>query len=341
MRVLGIETSCDETAVAVMDSTQGLIGHRIYSQIPIHTLYGGVVPELASRDHCRKLLPLVQELLEQIKCTVTELDAIAYTAGPGLAGALLVGSTFAQSLAWSLQIPTLAINHLEGHILAVMLEQEHPSFPFLALLVSGGHTQLVAARELGRYEVLGQTLDDACGEAFDKTAKLLGLGYPGGKALAELAKQGRPGHFQFGLPMMNRPGCDFSFSGLKTKVRQTWENSNQCEQTKADIAYAFQETVVETLIAKSERALSQCGYHDLAVVGGVGANERLREHMQMTMNSKNVSVYYPRPSFCTDNAAMIAYVGLQRALHGEQHGLTNYVRSRWPLFELQSPVLEN
>lgn len=334
MKILGIETSCDETGVAVFDSEDGLLGHELYSQIELHAAYGGVVPELASRDHIRKAVPLIDKLLERINVFPWELDAVAYTAGPGLVGALMVGAMLGRSLSFALDIPAIPVHHMEGHLLAPMLEPEKPGFPFLALLVSGGHTLLVEVAAVGRYRVLGESLDDAVGEAFDKTAKMLGLPYPGGPELARLAKQGDPSRFVFPRPMVDRPGLDFSFSGLKTFALNTMAKSEGTEQDKADIARAFEEAVVDTLFIKSRRALRETGLGSLVVAGGVGANQRLRDKLA----TLEQPVFYPRPQFCTDNGAMIAYAGMQRFLAGETSGLGVIVRPRWSLEDLTSSV---
>ena len=305
MKVLGIETSCDDTAAAVYDSARGLRGHRQASQLDSHRPFGGVVPELAARDHVRLLMPLIRQVLVDTDLKVDDLDGVAYTSGPGLAGALLVGAGLGRSLAWSLDIPAAGIHHMEGHLLAPMLEADPPEFPFLALLVSGGHTMLVDVRAVGRYQLLGSTRDDAVGEAFDKTAKLLGLDYPGGPAVAAAAVNGRPGQFHFPRPMTDRPGLDFSFSGLKTFTRNT---AAQCElnpQVIADIALAFQDAAVDTLVIKCTRAMQTSGRARLVVAGGVGANKVLRERLSTMADEKGYRVYYPRPEFCTDNAAMI------------------------------------
>lgn len=337
MRVLGIETSCDETGVAVYDSEQGLLAHLVYSQVDIHAAYGGVVPELASRDHVRKLLPLIEEVLEKSNTRREQLDAVAYTAGPGLLGALLVGISVGRSMAWTLGIPAIAVHHMEGHLLAPMLESEKPALPFVALLVSGGHTQLVNVRGLGDYELLGESLDDAAGEAFDKTAKLLGLPYPGGPELARLAEQGRPGQFEFPRPMTDRPGLDFSFSGLKTHTMTTWRRLQQeldgeaLQQARADVALAFQDAVVDTLLIKCRRALKQVDGRVLVMAGGVSANRSLREKVQQMMQSMDGQAYYPRPQLCTDNGAMIAYAGCQRLRAGEQASAAFNARARWPM----------
>lgn len=337
MRVLGIETSCDETAVAVYDSDRGLLAQQVYSQIPLHAQYGGVVPELASRDHVRKLLPLVDEVLRQGGLRPQDIQGIAYTSGPGLVGALLVGASVARSLAYAWDVPAVEVHHLEGHLLAPMLEAAPPAFPFLALLVSGGHTLLAAVRGLGQYEILGSSLDDAAGEAFDKTAKLLGLPYPGGPALAQLAESGKPSGWRFPRPMLDRPGLDFSFSGLKTAVVVALQGAAKDEQTRADIALEFQNAVVETLVRKCERALKQTGFDTLIVAGGVGANRHLRAQLQRLGARVHVTVCYPRPELCTDNAAMIAYAGWARLAGGQHAGLNIRAVARWPLDALRPP----
>ncbi len=341
MRVLAIETSCDETAVALYDSEQGLLAHQLHSQIALHAVYGGVVPELASRDHVRKLLPLIEACLHEAGTNHEQVDGVAYTAGPGLIGALLVGAAVARSYAFARGIPALGVHHLEGHLLAPMLEAEPPEYPFVALLVSGGHTLLAQVAGLGEYQILGSTLDDAAGEAFDKTAKVLGLPYPGGPALAKLAEQGSPGRFQFPRPMLDRPGLDFSFSGLKTAVvvtlRQLQANATLDDQTRADVACAFQHAVVETLVAKCGRALDQTGARTLVVAGGVGANRSLRAQLLALGNRRGVVVRYPRPEFCTDNAAMIAYAGCQRLLLGQHDDLKIRATARWPMDNLRAP----
>jgi N6-L-threonylcarbamoyladenine synthase len=334
MRVLGIETSCDETGVALYDTEQGLLGHALYSQIELHAQYGGVVPELASRDHVRKLIPLIKTLLNESATRPDEIDGVAYTAGPGLIGALLVGAAVGSSIAWAWQVPAIGVHHMEGHLLAAMLEQPVPTFPFLALLVSGGHTQLVQVAAVGQYTVLGESVDDAAGEAFDKTAKLLGLGYPGGPALAHLAEQGNPDAFHFPRPMTQRPGLDFSFSGLKTHVLTTWRAQDQNEETRANIARAFEEAVIDTLAIKCRRALSQTGLTRLVIAGGVGANHRLRTRLVQLADELGIVVYYPRPIFCTDNGAMIAYTGALRLAAGQSQSLEFSARPRWPMNEL-------
>ena len=333
MRVLGIETSCDETGVAIYDQQQGLLAHEIYSQIAIHAPFGGVVPELASRDHIRRLAPLVEEVLKKAHLSLQDLSGIAYTKGPGLAGALLVGAMLGRSLGFALNIPTIGVHHLEGHLLAPFLEPNPPEFPFLALLISGGHTELVSVKGLGEYHVIGDTVDDAVGEAFDKVGKLLGLGYPGGAALAALAAYGQPDRFQFPRPMVDRPGLDFSFSGLKTFALTTAEKQGLDEQTKADIACAFQTAVVETLVIKCRRALQQTKMQHLVIAGGVGANQALRQALHLLCAQQQVKLFYPRAEFCTDNGAMIAYVGCQRLLRGERDDLSVNVYPRWSLNE--------
>jgi N6-L-threonylcarbamoyladenine synthase len=334
MRVLGIETSCDETGVAIYDSEQGLMGHVLYSQIELHQQYGGVVPELASRDHVRKTIPLVREVMEQANCTSRDIDGIAYTAGPGLMGALLVGAGIGRSLAWAWDVPAIGVHHMEGHLLAPMLEDEKPSYPFLALLVSGGHTQLVSVKGLGQYELLGESVDDAAGEAFDKTAKMMGLSYPGGPALAKCAEDGRRDRFHFPRPMTNRPGLDFSFSGLKTHALTTWLETEQTAQDRADIAWAFQDAVVDTMVIKCRRALKQTGLKQLVVAGGVSANRILRERLADVGEKFGAQVFYPRPAFCTDNGAMIAYVGWVRLQAGCHEGKGFDARPRWLLSAL-------
>jgi len=342
MKVLGIETSCDETGVAIYDAAGGLLAHRLYSQVPVHARYGGVVPELASRDHIRKLLPLVQETLDEAGIQGKDLDGVAYTAGPGLIGALLVGGTVAEGLAFGWGIPAIPVHHMEAHLLAAMLEDRVPEFPFVALLVSGGHSMLVDVASPGDYKVLGQTLDDAAGEAFDKTAKLLGLPYPGGPALAELATRGQSARFNFPRPMLKKPGLDFSFSGLKTAVmlavRELEETRPLTESDRAAIAKSFEEAVVETLAVKSARAISSTGYKSLVVAGGVGANRSLRAELAKSLRSLGAEVYYPRPEFCTDNGAMIAHLGLLRLQAGHISSGDVMARPRWDLNELQAMV---
>lgn len=336
MRVLGIESSCDETGIALYDTEKGLLAHALFSQIEMHAEYGGVVPELASRDHIQKTLPLMQQVLDEAGLNRKDIDAVAYTAGPGLVGALLVGAAIGRSLAWALNIPALPINHMEGHLLSPLLEANPPDFPFVSLLISGGHTLLVDVKGVGEYELMGESIDDAVGEAFDKTAKMLGLGYPGGPALAALAEKGQEGAHIFPRPMTNRPGLDFSFSGLKTFALNTWHNSDQTEQAKADIALAFQTAAVETLVIKCRRALKQSGHKRLVVAGGVSANKSLRTALDAL---PKVQVYYPQLQFCSDNGAMIAFAGAMRhqAMVVDNEATFN-VRSRWPLDELTPPA---
>ncbi len=309
MRVLGIETSCDETGIAIYDDEKGLLANQLYSQVKLHADYGGVVPELASRDHVRKTVPLIQAALKEAGLTAKEIDAVAYTAGPGLVGALLVGATVGRSLAFAWNVPAVPVHHMEGHLLAPMLEDNPPAFPFVALLVSGGHTQLISVTGIGQYELLGESIDDAAGEAFDKTAKLLGLDYPGGPMLSKMAAQGKEGRFVFPRPMTDRPGLDFSFSGLKTFAANTIRNNDDDEQTRADIARAFEDAVVDTLMIKCRRALEQTGFKRLVMAGGVSANRTLRAKLAEMMAKRGGEVFYARPEFCTDNGAMIAYAG--------------------------------
>ena len=340
MKVLGIETSCDETGVAIYDSERGLLAHALHSQVKLHAEYGGVVPELASRDHIRYLLPLTDRALTEAGITKQELDGVAFTSGPGLVGALMVGASTARALAMTLGVPAVAVHHMEGHLLAPMLEDSAPEFPFIALLVSGGHTLLAEVRGVGEYRILGESLDDAAGEAFDKTAKLLGLGYPGGPALARLAQQGEAGHYRFPRPMTDRPGLDFSFSGLKTFTLNTWLNEQKQghddEQTKANIARAFEEAVVDSLKIKCRRAVQQTGIETLVVAGGVGANLSLRVALKEMIDREGGQLFYPRIEFCTDNGAMIAYVGCLRLLGGEREPLIINARARWPMDQLAS-----
>lgn len=341
MKILGIETSCDETGVAIYDEEKGLIANQLYSQIEMHADYGGVVPELASRDHIRKTVPLIETALKEANLTACDIDGVAYTAGPGLVGALLVGATIARSLAYAWNVPALGVHHMEGHLLAPMLEETPPEFPFVALLISGGHTQLVKVDGVGRYELLSESIDDAAGEAFDKTGKLLGLDYPAGVAVSKLAEQGTPNRFVFPRPMTDRPGLDFSFSGLKTFAANTInanldENGKLDEQTRCDIAHAFQQAVVDTILIKCKRALQQTGYKRLVMAGGVSANKQLRADLAEMMKSLSGEVYYPRPQFCTDNGAMIAYTGFLRLKHGEQTDLSVSVKPRWAMTELPS-----
>jgi N6-L-threonylcarbamoyladenine synthase len=350
MRVLGIETSCDETGVAVYDTDRGLLAHALYSQVELHAEYGGVVPELASRDHVRKLLPLVRQTLAEAGLGVGDLDGVAYTAGPGLVGALMVGAAAGRALAWALDIPAVGVHHMEGHLLAPLMEDPGLAPPFVALLVSGGHTQLVEVAAVGDYRLLGETLDDAAGEAFDKTAKMMGLPYPGGPELARLAESGRPGVFRFSRPMTDRPGLDFSFSGLKTQVMLAWQASDQSPDTRADLARGFEDAVVETLAIKCDRALKQTGARTLVVAGGVGANTRLRERLQALVGGTSVPmpfakspgtevpptgrVCFPRPEFCTDNGAMIAFAGALRLQAGQHEAPAVTVQPRWDMASL-------
>jgi N6-L-threonylcarbamoyladenine synthase len=337
MLVLGIETSCDETGVALYDSQHGLVADALFSQVEIHADYGGIVPELASRDHIRKLIPLTQGLLEESGYTLEQLDAIAYTAGPGLMGALLVGASFARSLAWTLDIPALAVHHMEAHLLAPLLDTSHsPPLPFIALLVSGGHTQLVQVDSVGAYELLGESLDDAAGEAFDKAAKMLGLAYPGGPNLARCAQSGDPTRFKFPRPMTDRPGLDFSFSGLKTFTLNTVKAHEPLgEQDRADIARAFEEAVVDTLYIKCRRAIKQTGINHLVMAGGVAANQRLRETLTRSLEA---TVYFPPANLCTDNGAMVAHAGCLRLQGGDRTDLAIRTRARWPITELAPPT---
>jgi N6-L-threonylcarbamoyladenine synthase len=337
--VLGIETSCDETAVAVYDGARGLLSHALHSQVDLHAAYGGVVPELASRDHVRRIGPLLRKALADAGVAPDELGAIAYTAGPGLIGALMVGGSVAAGLAAALGRPLIPIHHMEAHLLAPLLETPHPEPPFLALLVSGGHTQLVAVEGVGRYELLGESLDDAVGEAFDKVAKLLGLPYPGGPALAALAERGKPGRFRFSRPMTDRPGLDFSFSGLKTAVLTALPQA-VTEQDRADLARDFEECVADTLVIKCGRALEQTGLTRLIVAGGVGANLRLRGALQAFADREGVQLFFPRREFCTDNAAMVACAGWARRAEGRPADGAIEVRARWPLSDLRPPTPE-
>jgi len=336
VRVLGIETSCDDTGVAIYDSERGLLAHRLYSQVSLHLDYGGVVPELASRDHVRKLLPLIRAVLDEATIKGTDLDGIAYTAGPGLAGALLVGAAVGQSLALAWNVPTVAVHHMEGHLLSPMIEPDPPGFPFTALLVSGGHTLLADIEGVGRYRILGESVDDAVGEAFDKIAKLLDLGYPGGPAIAKAALKGKSGQFHFPRPMTERPGLDFSFSGLKTAVVVALKKRTLDAQTIADVALAFEEAAVETLVIKCRRALTATNHERLVVAGGVSANKKLRARLQQLAKEENLKVYFPRPEFSTDNGAMIAYVGWLRLRAGQREAAAFSVRPRWHIEELSA-----
>jgi len=346
MRVLGIETSCDETGIAIYDSEKGIIGESLYSQVALHADYGGVVPELASRDHVRKTLPLIKNVLDQAKLQASDIDGIAYTAGPGLVGALLVGASIGRSLAYSWQVPAVAVHHMEGHLLAPMLEDNPPTFPFVALLVSGGHTLLIKVEGIGQYDILGESLDDAAGEAFDKVAKMFGLDYPGGPAIARMAEKGDVERFVFPRPMTDRPGLDFSFSGLKTSVMNTirqqgGEPANAYtsgigidDQVCADIAAGFQKAVVDTMVIKCKRALQATDLSRLVVAGGVSANVELRSGLNRAIAKVKGEVFYPRPAFCTDNGAMIAYAGCKRLMAGEAQGLGVSVKARWPLNQI-------
>lgn len=343
MIVLGIETSCDETGIAIFDSEKGLLGHALHSQVELHADFGGVVPELASRDHIRYLVPLMERALQQAGVDKSAIDGVAYTAGPGLIGALMSGSAVGRSLAWALGVPAVEVHHMEGHLLAPMLEDEVPEFPFVALLVSGGHTLLAQVDGIGQYKMLGESLDDAAGEAFDKTAKLLGLGYPGGPVLAALAEKGTIDRFRFPRPMLDRPGLDFSFSGLKTFALNTMqtvaeERAGQglTEQDKADISLAFELAVVDTLTVKCRRALQQQDCRRLIIAGGVGANRRLRKSLSEMMAQLGGRLYYPRIEFCTDNGAMIAQAGCMRLLAGERQALEIDARARWSMEELSA-----
>jgi N6-L-threonylcarbamoyladenine synthase len=338
MRILALESSCDESAVAVYDDAAGLLSHEIHSQVDLHRVYGGVVPELASRDHVRRLLPLLKTALADAKTIPGQIDGVAYTAGPGLIGALLTGAALGRSLAYAWNVPAIAVHHLEGHLLAPLLEPDPPPFPHLALLVSGGHTMLIDVAAPGSYVVLGETRDDAAGEAFDKSAKLLGLAYPGGPELASLAARGRVDRFDFPRPMLDRPGLEFSFSGLKTAVSLAVKECAKAgaidDATRADIAAGVQEAIVDTLIGKTLRAIEQTGYETLVVAGGVGANRSLRERLAEGARRAGARVYYPRIEFCTDNAAMIAVAGMARLKAGKVESPAIRARAQWPLSEL-------
>ena len=336
MRVLGIETSCDETGVAIYDDANGLLADRLYSQIALHAEFGGVIPELASRDHVAKLLPLIDEVMQEAGCAVSDIDGIAYTSGPGLVGALMVGAATAQSLAYVWGCPSIGIHHMEGHLLAPLLEEDPPAFPLVALLVSGGHTQLVYVASIGDYELLGESLDDAAGEAFDKAAKMMGLPYPGGPAIAALAEKGDALRFDFPRPMLGKPGLDFSFSGIKTFTLNTVESFGDAitDKDKADIAASFQMAMSETLTAKCRRALQQTECRRLLIAGGVSANKQLRQHLHQMVEKERAHLYYARPSLCTDNGAMIAFAGCHRLKAGQVGDRQIAVRPRWPLNEL-------
>jgi N6-L-threonylcarbamoyladenine synthase len=346
MKVLGLETSCDETGIAIYDTDAGLLAHKIYSQIEQHAEYGGVVPELASRDHVRKTIPLIEEVLADAGLTKKQLDGIAFTTGPGLAGALMAGATIGRALGFALDIPAIGVHHMEGHLLAPMLEETQPQMPFVALLVSGGHTQLVRVDGIGEYKLLGQSLDDAAGEAFDKAAKMIALPYPGGPQIAALAAIGKVrAGLKFPRPMTDRPGLDFSFSGLKTAfltaVHKEMDEGCIDEQFKADVALAFEEAVVDTLVIKCKRALEQEGLKQLVIAGGVSANKRLQATLQLKLGKIRASVFNARPEFCTDNGAMIAYAGAQRLLDGQTSGLALDIRARWPLADLKPLTKKN
>lgn len=334
VKILGIESSCDETGIAIYDQSKGIVAHQLYSQVKLHQDYGGVVPELASRDHVRKMLPLIESALNEAQCKPEDISAIAYTQGPGLIGALLVGASIGKSLAFAWDKPAIGVHHLEGHLLAPMLEQEKPDYPFLALLVSGGHTMLVDVRRLGDYQIIGESIDDAAGEAFDKTAKIMGLGYPGGPLLAKLADKGDGSSIKFPRPMTDRPGLDLSFSGLKTFAANQINASDKSEQSLANIAEAFQDAVVDTLVIKCRRAIKQTGHTRLVVAGGVSANTNLREKLAQLMEKSSGMVYYPRHEYCTDNGAMIAYAGYCHFIkerQDETHSIG--VNPRWPISE--------
>ncbi|NOR51560.1 MAG: tRNA (adenosine(37)-N6)-threonylcarbamoyltransferase complex transferase subunit TsaD [Gammaproteobacteria bacterium] len=340
MIVLGIESSCDETGIALYDGDRGLLAHALHSQIELHAQYGGVVPELASRDHIHRAIPLIKEVLQQAGLERSDIDAVAYTAGPGLIGALLVGAAIGRSIAYGLGVPSIEIHHMEGHLLAPMLEEKRPDFPFVALLVSGGHTMLVDVQAVGEYEILGESLDDAAGEAFDKTAKMLGLGYPGGPVLAKCAESGKSGIYKFPRPMTDRPGLDFSFSGLKTFTLNTWNKSKKSAQDRANIALAFQDAVVDTLAIKCRRAMEQTGYETLVLAGGVSANKGLQQKLGQIAKQQGFELFYPRPEFCTDNGAMIAYAGYVRLKERAPAptDLTFSATPRWPIDSKLKPL---
>lgn len=338
MIVLGLETSCDETGLALYDSELGLRGQVLYSQIKLHAEYGGVVPELASRDHVRKMIPLINQLLDQSGVEKQQIDAVAYTRGPGLMGALMTGALFGRTLAYALNVPALGVHHMEGHMLAPLLSATPPQFPFVALLVSGGHTQLMAAYAIGEYEILGESIDDAAGEAFDKVAKMLALPYPGGPNISKLAEQGDPTAFEFPRPMLHQ-GLDFSFSGLKTAVSVQLKKP-EAQGRDADIAASFQEALVDTLVKKSVKALKQTGLKQLVIAGGVSANKRLRERLEQDLKKIRAEVYYAEPALCTDNGAMIAFAGYQRLKAGQKDGLSVTTTPRWPMTELTRPTVE-
>ena len=340
MITLGVESSCDETGLALYCSSQGLLAHTLFSQVDLHALYGGVVPELASRDHVKRLVPLTREVCDKAGITLSQISNVAYTRGPGLAGALLTGAMMARSLAWSLDVQALGVHHLEGHLLAPMLEEQPPAFPLVCLLVSGGHTQLIEVRGLGNYTLMGETIDDAAGEAFDKTAKMMGLGYPGGAALSALAQSGDAKAVSLPRPMLNRPNLDFSFSGLKTAAITRWKAFSGTEAERqifmADLAASFELAVVDVLMGKSVKALEQSGLSTLVISGGVSANRTLRAAADAMQRSEKLTAFYPRLEFCTDNGAMIALAGSRRFMRGEADELAVNVRPRWPLEELTS-----
>ncbi|MBK6743396.1 MAG: tRNA (adenosine(37)-N6)-threonylcarbamoyltransferase complex transferase subunit TsaD [Hydrogenophilales bacterium] len=335
MRVLGIESSCDETGIALYDTERGLLAHALHTQVALHAEYGGVVPELASRDHIRRVLPLTRRVLGEAGLTLSDIDGIAYTQGPGLAGALLVGASVASGLALALDLPSVGVHHLEGHLLSPLLAEPRPEFPFIALLVSGGHTQIMRVDGVGRYELLGETLDDAAGEAFDKTAQLLGLGYPGGPAVAKLAETGDPSRFKLPRPMLNSGNLEFSFSGLKTAVLNL--KIKEGDEARADIAAAFQEAAIDVLAGKSLQALRQTGMKRLVVAGGVGANRLLRQRLDAEASKRRFQVYYPPLDLCTDNGAMIAYAGAMRLKAGRATNGSFGIRPRWDLADLNAP----
>ena len=338
MLVLGIETSCDETGLALYDSEKGLLAEALYSQITLHAQFGGVVPELASRDHIQRIIPLLDQVCEQAHCTVSDIDGIAYTLGPGLMGALLVGAVFGRTLAYALNKPALGVHHLEGHLLAPMLDDNPPSYPFICLLVSGGHTQLIDVSAMGCYEIMGESLDDSAGEAFDKVAKMLGLNYPGGPAVAQLAQSGDNTRFRFPRPMTDRPGLDFSFSGIKTFSRNLIErealNNNLDQQTKANIAAGFELAVADTIRIKCQRVFKVKKYPRLVIAGGVSANQLLRQTLEKMGKKLNIEIYYPKTQYCTDNGAMIAYAGWLRLTQQQQDDLCITPKARWPITEL-------
>ena len=334
MLVLGIETSCDETGLALYDSNEGLLADELYSQIDIHQDYGGVVPELASRDHADRVLPLLKRLLEKSTKCLDDIDLIAYTAGPGLKGCLLVGSTFARALSYVTDKPIISINHIEAHLLAPFMEYSDLSFPFFGLLISGGHTMIIDAKSIGEYEIMGETLDDAVGEAFDKSAKLMGLDYPGGPLIEKLAKEGISGSYKFPRPILNKPNCDFSFSGLKTHIMLTWKDSEKSEQVQKNISLELQNSVTDCLVGKLKRAYDEKGYSSIIVSGGVSANQFIREKIDSFAYSINVKSYYPSKKYCTDNGVMIAYAGYKKYEAGQVYNLEGIVKPRWPLDQL-------